>query len=96
MITKIAVIIALIGSLFGGWFFLEDHFALAKDHNALESYTHNMEQQTIQTVKDLRIQIIADNLNDLDTKEKFAPDGLTTWDKVRQNSLQRQWEVLLK
>lgn len=95
-VIKLSTVLALITSLAGGWMYLESHFALASDLETHQEYTKQVEQSTVKTIKDLRIQIIADQLNEIDMKENLSPNGLTKWDKIRQESLKRQWEMMSK
>lgn len=93
---KVSALVSVITALYGAWFFMEDHFALADDLAATQVYARQVESNSIQTIKDLRIQMISEQLNDLDAKEKFSAGGLTSWDTVRKINLQRQWELLTK
>jgi anaerobic glycerol-3-phosphate dehydrogenase len=96
MINKIATIFGILATLSGGWFFVDNRFAQAEELKELKIQTMKIEQHGIQTLQDFRIQMIADELNDLGAKEEIAPNGLSKWDKVRRERLMRQWEVLIK
>lgn len=57
-------------------------------------YAHSAEisdslQDVMYSVRELRCDILHENLNELQAKEAY--DELTRYDKVRKDSLERQW-----
>jgi hypothetical protein len=95
-VARVSAAVGLIVSIVGSWVFLTQQFASAQELREQVYRVDQLEQQTVETIKDLRIQMIADELNALDAKEQLNGSGLSQWDKVRREELKRQWETLNK
>ncbi len=96
MIAKLSALFGVLTALAGAWVYLDNQYVGASEYKLHENHAYQVEQDSIQTIRDLRVQILSDQLSELDMKEKLSPSGLSKWDEIRQQSLERQWEVMLK
>jgi len=81
-VTSIGALIAMIVT---GWLFVDERYAHATD-------MRTMEQGMVQTVQTLRVQIVLDELSRLEAKKANAV--LTTYEKVREKQLEKQFKLL--
>jgi len=86
-VATVTSIGALIAMIITGWLFVDERYAHATD-------VQQMEQGVIQTIENLQIRLVTDELSRLETKESLTQ--LNSWEKVQKKNLERQFELLTK
>lgn len=84
-ITGLSSVLALIGTVVGGFVFLDDRYAHAKD-------VDSMEQRTVQTLQTYQKTQVVNQLNQLAIKEQLGE--MTKYDKVLKEQLERELQML--
>lgn len=79
----LGTVLAIVGGISAGIFTLESRYATAEELDRVAS-------DTVETIQQLRCDIIIQRLNELRAKERL--DELSEYDRVRRDQLRSQWQ----
>lgn len=82
-------VVVIIGMLAGAWVYIDGKYARAEAVKKLEA-------EAVVTFKDLRRNLVAEELNYIYEKKSHETYASPPWEKSREQKLQLQWESLAK